>query len=147
MLLSGIFSQILSLASTIFVIWMIVDCIRSPAVGRKVVWIIFILLTQFVGAAVYFFVQGPWPKVRRSLFSQRPPSPYQTPYTPEAHVSSSPQPMPEAFSDYERGYQAQQQSQVLVFQMDEAPEVSPLPSDYEQSLVTYPELPPMEQHQ
>lgn len=147
MFLSVIFSQILSLASTIFVIWMIVDCVRNPAVVRKAVWIIFILVTQFIGAAVYFFVHGPWPKVRQYLFSQRSLPRYQTPYAPDSQAFVAPQPAQEPFSDYERGYQAQQQDRAPLFQEYEPPEDAPLPPEYQQSLVTYPEPPQMEQPQ
>jgi hypothetical protein len=140
-----LFSQAFSLASTIFMIWMLIDCIRNQKLGNKGGWIIFIIITQFIGAAVYFFTRGPWPRVRQYLFQQRSFSGYQAPQTPNYQPSPAPQSMQEEFSAYERGYQAQQSAPAPIFQ--EMPEPSALQPEYEQSLLTYPEMPPMEQQQ
>ena len=137
-----LFSQAFSIASTIFMIWMLIDCIRNPKIGQKSGWIIFIIITQFIGAAVYFFTRGPWPRVRQYLFQQRSFSDYQAPQTPNYQPLPAPQPMQEEFSAYERGYEAQQPAQYT-----QSPEPSTLQPEYEQSLLTYPEMPPMEQHQ
>lgn len=55
----------------------------------------------------------------------------------------------ETFSAYERGYQAQSQAPMPVSQEKDLPteEISLLQPEYEQSPVTYPEMPPMEQIQ
>ena len=47
---------VLSLAGTLFWIWMIVDCAtKEPSEGNsKVVWILIIVLTHWMGALVYF---------------------------------------------------------------------------------------------
>jgi prolipoprotein diacylglyceryltransferase len=52
---------LLAILGTIFWIWMIVDCAtKEPAEGNdKIVWILIILLTHVVGAAIYFFVRRP----------------------------------------------------------------------------------------
>lgn len=52
---------ILSLLSFAFWVWMLVDCITNePSHGNdKLVWLIVILLANFVGAAIYFFVRRP----------------------------------------------------------------------------------------
>jgi len=44
-----------------FWIWMIVDCVRNePSEGNdKLVWIVIILLTTWVGALIYFRVRRP----------------------------------------------------------------------------------------
>ncbi len=50
-----------------FWVWMVVDCATNePAEGNeKLVWILVIVLAQFVGALIYFFVRRP--KRRRLL--------------------------------------------------------------------------------
>lgn len=47
------------LVGTAFWIWMIIDCATNePSVGNdKVVWMIVIVFTQFVGALIYYFVR------------------------------------------------------------------------------------------
>ena len=47
---------VLSLAGTFFWIWMIVDCAtKEPSEGNtKIVWILIIVLTHWIGALVYF---------------------------------------------------------------------------------------------
>lgn len=54
------FGLILILGS-IFWIWMIVDCATNePAQSNdKIVWILVIVFTHFVGAAIYYFVRRP----------------------------------------------------------------------------------------
>lgn len=49
------------LLGTAFWIWMIVDCATNEPSGdnNKVVWILVIVLTHLVGAAIYFFVRRP----------------------------------------------------------------------------------------
>ncbi len=46
---------------TIFWIWMIVDCAtkESSEGNDKIVWILVILLTHFIGALIYFFARRP----------------------------------------------------------------------------------------
>jgi Phospholipase_D-nuclease N-terminal len=66
------FFLILTIDATIgavFWIWMIIDCAtKEPAQGNdKVVWLLVILLTQFIGALIYVFVRRP---TRRKLFGQ-----------------------------------------------------------------------------
>jgi uncharacterized RDD family membrane protein YckC len=43
-----------------FWVWMLVDCIRNPGLGtdEKLIWVLVIALTHFIGAVVYFFA-GP----------------------------------------------------------------------------------------
>ncbi len=144
MLIPGItasLSQVLSGVLTVFMIWMLVDCIRNPALKNKGTWICFILFTQLLGAAVYFFTQGPWMKIKPSLFPQWSSSSDRTPPAPQAMPA-------ETFSAYDLGYQAQQQTPAPTSQEDTlTPGIAPLHPEYEQLQLTYPEMPPMEQHQ
>ena len=52
---------VLGVLGTVFWIWMLVECLtREPASGNdKVVWVLVIALTHWVGAAIYFFVRRP----------------------------------------------------------------------------------------
>ena len=131
-------SKILPLLATIFLIWMLVDCIRNNTLGHKVRWILFILCVQPIGGIVYFFTRGPWPKVRSYISRMRTPT-YQAP----------PVPMParEIYPSYEQGYQAYQADPVPMFQENEQQVYTPSARQpqYEQLLVTYPEeLPPQQ---
>ena len=47
---AGIFAMI-------FWIWMLIDCIRNPGLSEteKIVWVLAIVFTHFIGAAIYFF--------------------------------------------------------------------------------------------
>ena len=44
----------------IFWVWMLIDCaINEPSGMDKIVWILVILLANFIGAAIYFLVRRP----------------------------------------------------------------------------------------
>lgn len=60
-LLFGCIFGLIGILGTIFWIWMIVDCATNePAEGNdKVIWILVIVLTHFIGAAIYYFVRRP----------------------------------------------------------------------------------------
>jgi hypothetical protein len=51
----------LALAAMAFWIWMIIDCaINEPSQENdKVVWMLVIILTNWIGALIYFFVRRP----------------------------------------------------------------------------------------
>jgi hypothetical protein len=55
-----------------FWVWMIVDCAQhTPDEGNlKLVWILIIVLTGWIGALIYFFVQRPKNRLRDGY---RPP--------------------------------------------------------------------------
>ncbi|HLI72042.1 MAG TPA: PLDc N-terminal domain-containing protein [Ktedonobacteraceae bacterium] len=147
-ILGATFSQIFSVLSTIFMIWMIVDCIRNQCLVHKGAWICFILFTQFIGAAVYFFTRGPWSKVKQYLFPHNSPSVYQAPQVPNNQAPSVYRPIQEPFPDYAQGYQAQRQNPMSSSQERiQALEVPSLRPEYEEPLIAYPEMPPMQQEQ
>jgi hypothetical protein len=52
---------LLGIAGTIFWIWMIVDCATNePSEGNdKIVWILVIVFTHWIGALVYYLVRRP----------------------------------------------------------------------------------------
>lgn len=56
MLLAG-----LSLALTVFWIWMLVDAIQNKGItdGEKVGWVLAIVFFHFIGSVLYFFIGRP----------------------------------------------------------------------------------------
>lgn len=46
---------------TAFWIWMLVDCLtKEPSEGNdRLVWVIVVVFTHFIGAAIYFLVRRP----------------------------------------------------------------------------------------
>ena len=51
----------LSLLASVFWIWMLIDCaMNEPNEGTsKIVWILIILFTHFLGAGIYFLARRP----------------------------------------------------------------------------------------
>lgn len=56
----------LLLALLAFWVWMLVDCAtKEPSEGNdKLIWVLIILLANWIGAAIYFFVRRP-ARIRR----------------------------------------------------------------------------------
>ena len=54
----GVFGAILGLVTTVFWIWMIVDCVVSPQLTGtdKIVWLLVIIFLHIIGALIYYFV-------------------------------------------------------------------------------------------
>ena len=52
---------LIAILGTIFWIWMIVDCATNELSegNDKVIWILVIVLTHFIGAAIYYFARRP----------------------------------------------------------------------------------------
>ena len=59
--LFGLMFFAIAVLGTIFWIWMLIDCAtKEPSTGNdKIVWIVIIALTHWIGAAIYFFVRRP----------------------------------------------------------------------------------------
>ncbi|SES99996.1 Phospholipase_D-nuclease N-terminal [Methanococcoides vulcani] len=51
----------LAVASTLFWLWMLIDCVMNePSQGNdKLIWVIIIVFTQLLGALIYFFFRRP----------------------------------------------------------------------------------------
>lgn len=51
----------IALVGTVFWIWMIVDCAVNEAASdnNKIVWILIIVFTHFLGALLYFIIRRP----------------------------------------------------------------------------------------
>jgi hypothetical protein len=53
----GMVGIILAILTSLFWLWMIVDCATSRREGsEKIVWLLVIFFLHFIGALVYFFV-------------------------------------------------------------------------------------------
>lgn len=52
---------LLGLALLVFWLWMLIDCLKNePSDGNdKIVWVVVIILTNWLGALIYFFVRRP----------------------------------------------------------------------------------------
>ena len=51
---------IVPLVGFILWVWMLIDCaVNEPSGTNKIVWILVILLANFIGAAIYFLVRRP----------------------------------------------------------------------------------------
>jgi nitrate reductase gamma subunit len=55
------FFVVLGIGGTILWVWMIIDCAtKEPSEGNdKLIWILIIVLTHWVGALIYLFVRRP----------------------------------------------------------------------------------------
>src|SRR5260370_42576063 len=108
-----------TILTTLFWIWMLVDCVFSKKKGGgiKVVWFIFILLTHIVGAVIYFFAECTHqnPADAFAYYYQYIKGAFQ----PETQArpgqpgqADQPQPVPaspQSYPDYQQGYQGQNQ--------------------------------------
>ena len=48
------------LAGSLLWVWMLIDCvINEPSGTNKIVWLLVILLANFIGAVIYFLVRRP----------------------------------------------------------------------------------------
>jgi hypothetical protein len=56
-----LFLLLLGITGVVFWAWMIVDCATNePSQGNdKVVWILIIIFTNWIGALIYYFVRRP----------------------------------------------------------------------------------------
>ena len=56
-----LFFGAIGVGGTILWVWMLIDCAtKEPSEGNdKVVWLLVILFTHFIGGLIYFFVRRP----------------------------------------------------------------------------------------
>jgi hypothetical protein len=52
---------VIGILGTLFWIWMLIDCAtKEPSEGiDKIIWILVIIFTHFIGALIYFFIRRP----------------------------------------------------------------------------------------
>lgn len=61
LLIFPLFFMLFGLAALAFWIWMLIDCIKNePSEGNdKLIWVLVIVLTNWIGALIYFLVRRP----------------------------------------------------------------------------------------
>jgi len=52
----GILGLFLVLFASVFWVWMLIDCLKRKKFEDKLVWIIVLLLLNFLGAILYYFL-------------------------------------------------------------------------------------------
>ena len=150
--------------TTIFWVWMMVDCLFNKRV--RLGWFFIILFTHFVGAIIYYFIAcshrnpvealayylqrltgttttTPKKKDKSTTYTYKPP--YYQPPQPVQPYSSTP---------YEQGYQPQSYQPPTPMPTPPASMYEPTPpqeeympqAEYEQPTITYPEMPPQQMH-
>lgn len=57
----GCFGVLISLAATVFWVWILIDCLMNEAShgNDKLIWAIVIILMPLLGALLYFFIRRP----------------------------------------------------------------------------------------
>ena len=138
--------DILPIATTVFWIWMLVDCITNPSLrgGSKVFWLLAIFFSHIIGAVIYFFMRCTQ-KNPVTAFNYY----YQQIRTFISQNAAQPAPPPPVYAnrEYQQGYQAQQtplyQPPVQpVQQSQEPPLYTPPKAEYDEQLtISYPEMP------
>ncbi len=143
-----------TLITTIFWIWMLIDCLLNKRV--KLFWFIFILFTHVFGAVFYFFVACSHrnPADALAYYIRRfNGATKQNPAKPT--FKQKPQAVPKApiplYTPYQQGYTAQPPTPLyseapMYPQYQEAPSAYNPQSEYEQPTTTYPEMPPQQMH-
>ena len=60
-LLCWAFCAVLGLVALVFWIWLLIDCLtKEPSEGNdKLIWVLVIVFTNWVGALIYYFVRRP----------------------------------------------------------------------------------------
>ena len=161
--------DIIPVVTTIFWIWMLVDCITNKKIkgGSKVCWLLLILFTHVVGAVIYFFIASSernpitaftyYYQRLAQFFKQNAPQPTPTPQSyqyreyQQGYEQPQPTPPPQSYPypEYEQGYQAQQPQQSqppIPNEQPQPPLYTPRQPGYEEQLtISYPEMP--QQHE
>ena len=77
---------------SVFWIWMLIDCVLNRAIkqGPKTLWIVFILLSHWIGALIYFFT-GRRLRNRANQVGYQPHAQSQEPYQVYQHGYHSPE--------------------------------------------------------
>lgn len=147
---------IIGLLITVFWVWMLIDCLLNQSLrGSKIGWALFIIFTQIVGAMIYFFI-----KCNNHNPFEAVASYYKTivqwsqPTTPPGSQTNAPYYTPKQSPpaqtiqhDYQEGYSAYQyqppQHQAII-PLNQVPNTDAQQSSdeqYEQPMISYPEMP------
>lgn len=150
---------IIGILITAFWVWMLVDCLFNKSLhgGSKVCWALFIIFTQIVGAMIYFFVRcnnrNPFEALAsyyktivqwsQPATSSHTNAPYYTPTSPVP-----PQPVQHNYQEGYSAYQYQAPQQQAIIPLNQVPNAkaqadaqSSHDEQYEQPMISYPEMP------
>lgn len=142
--------QLLLLASTIFWIWAMVDSVRNSRISgtARVVWLLVILFTHWLGAVCYFiFGRSPQPQTRY----YQPPvyqHNYQAAhyYQPQQPVYYQSAPVRDVeYREYNQGYRPQERLQEHPQERPSSQERLTAWERYEEPQALYPEMPHQQQ--
>ncbi len=139
----------LTLLTTVFWIWMLVDCLFHKRI--KYGWFIFIFFTHIVGAIIYFFLacSNRNPVDALAYYVKRLTGiskPFQSKFVPPKPPKPSPL-FSTSYTPYQQGYQSQSIVPVPPTPLyQEVPPQYDLQAEYEQPTTTYPEMPPQQMH-
>lgn len=146
---------IIGLLITVFWVWMLIDCLLNTKLSgaSKIGWALFIIFTQLVGAMIYFFVKctnhNPFQAVasyyKTIVQWSQPTTP---PYTNASYYTPAPPVPPQPIQrDYQEGYSAYQYQptrQPAIIPLNQVPNATAQQSNdeqYEQPMISYPEMP------
>jgi hypothetical protein len=143
------------LLTTIFLVWMLIDCIFNKNIrgGSKVFWFFVIVFLNWFGALFYFFSEckhrNPfdalayyYQTITGTMKSNSSAHPYSS-QPPRAQQSQAPLSTAyPTYSDYAQGYQPQAQAPLSSSQSADATYYQPeSQAEYEQPTISYPEMP------
>ncbi len=145
---------IIPLLITVFWIWMLIDCILNRKLhgGSKVCWLLIIFFTNFFGALIYFFMECSHRNPLEALsyytssFTQatRPTAMPGPPlYTPPPRPINTPP--ASDYGDYAQGYHAREPLATSAQATTSSATDAPAQAEYEQTIISYPEMPPPQQ--
>jgi hypothetical protein len=147
-------SGIFPILTTVFWIWMLADCIFNKRLhgSSKICWFLVIFFANFVGALIYFFMecQHRNPIEALNYYANaftKATRPTTTPpfYTPPQPTPPTYMPPATNASDYAQGYRAQKPAPPPVQPSIHPNEAAPAQADYEETIISYPEMPPPQQ--
>lgn len=156
--------DIIPIVTTIFWVWMLVDCITNKKIkgGSKVCWLLLLFFTHIIGAVIYFFVASSernpitafnyYSQRLSQFFKQNAPQPTPTSQShqyreyQQGYQQPQPTPSPQSYPEYQQGYQAQQPQPPIYNEQPQPPLYTPRQPEYEEQLtISYPEMP--QQHE
>lgn len=136
-------SQLLGCIGVVYWVIMLIDCFGNKTLERrsKILWGVFIFLTQWIGATVYLFVVRVELRTRVLDFIK-------SSLTPKTATFNPPPKFTPPYYEYQQGYQGyqaqQSYQQSTIYTPSSLPQQHAADSQqYEQPQASYPEMPPM----
>ena len=141
---------VIGLLFSAFWVWMLIDCLFNKSLrDSKSSWALFIVLTQAIGALIYFFVKchnrnpfeavtSYYKTIMQWWAQTTPPRPHtNVPY----YTSLQMQPFQREYQEGYSAYQYQPSHQSAIIPLNQVPNVQSNDEQYEQPMISYPEMP------